>query len=77
MSLQALEKRFGMVAVQKGYITIDQLIEAIAVQIREELELNKHRLLGQILLEKGFLTPPTLKQVLDQLGLAEGFLKAK
>ena len=40
------EKRFGVVAVEKGFITPDQLFEALKVQVQEDLETETHRLVG-------------------------------
>ena len=45
------QKRFGLIAVEKGFITTDQLVEAFKVQVLEEIEKEKHRLIGAILFE--------------------------
>lgn len=58
-------KRFGVVAVEKGFITLDQLVEAMTVQIIEETEGKKHRLIGQILLSLGYLTLPQINEVME------------
>lgn len=71
MSLQNLERRFGITAVKQGYITAEQLIEALATQIMEELEGSEHRLIGEILLEKEYLTDVQMKGVLKFLGISE------
>jgi len=42
--------RFGKVAVEKGFITPSQVIEALEKQFTEGLEAGEHRLIGQILL---------------------------
>lgn len=44
------EKRYGSLAVSQGYITEDELGEALAIQKREKKEI------GRILLDEGFLT---------------------
>lgn len=59
--------RFGVVAVEKGFITPDQLFEALKVQVREDLEKETHRLLGEILLEQGAMTPEQKDEVLEVL----------
>ena len=59
--------RFGVVAVEKGFITPDQLFEALKVQVREDLESQAHRLVGEILLEQGAITPEQKEEVLDVL----------
>lgn len=69
MSVFHLEKRFGTVAVEKKYITPSQLLEAMAIQINEDLLGTEHRLLGQILLERGHITPIQIREVLTHMGL--------
>jgi aspartate ammonia-lyase len=62
-----LKKRFGSIAVEKGLITTEQLLEVLQVQARENVELGRHRLIGQILLEKGYLTESQLDEVLESM----------
>ena len=59
--------RFGQLAVQFGLITERQLIEALASQVREELNGNDHRLLGEILFETEAMSAPQIDQVLTEL----------
>jgi hypothetical protein len=59
--------RFGQIAVEFGFITEAQLIEALACQVREELGGNRHRLLGQILFEKETMSAPQIEQVMTEL----------
>lgn len=58
------EKRFGVTAVEMGYITSDQLVEALRTQIQEDLNNGKHRLLGQILREQKLMSPDDVETVL-------------
>ena len=58
------ENRFGVVAVKSGFITSEQLIEALTIQVLEELKGDKRRLIGKILYEKGYLTMPQIAEVL-------------
>jgi hypothetical protein len=67
MVKQSMEKRFGLVAVQMGFITVDQLIDAIEIQTKEDVENGEHRLIGWILLEKGYITPPQVNEVLKAM----------
>ena len=66
------EKRFGVVAVEKGFITPDQLFEALKVQVQDDLETGNHRLLGEILLKQGTMTPSQIDEVLDVLTTLRG-----
>ena len=63
-----LEKRFGLLAVEKGYIRAHQVVEALRVQVMEDLERGKHRIIGRILLEQGLITLPQVEDVLKALG---------
>jgi hypothetical protein len=68
LAITQIEKRFGALAVEKGYITLDQLIKAMNIQIFENLQEEKHRLIGEILLEEGFITKEQIDEVLGSLG---------
>jgi hypothetical protein len=68
METQHLEKRFGVLAVEKGFITADQVIEALRIQVMEDIEKGKHRLIGRILLEQGLITLSQIEELLDSLG---------
>ena len=37
MAIKEVEKRFDTIAVEKGFITIDQLLEALKIEVREDL----------------------------------------
>lgn len=74
VSLQNLERRFGITAVKQDFITAEQLIEALSTQIMEELEGSERRLIGEILLEKEYLTGVQMKEVLKFLGISENFV---
>ena len=66
-------KRFGLIAVEKGFITADQLVEAFKVQVLEEIEKEKHRLIGAILFEHGFITLPQIDEVLQSMQTLSAF----
>jgi hypothetical protein len=67
MTISHLDQRFGSIAVKKGYITAEQLVEAITVQIRENVEGHNHRLIGAILHEKGYITIDQINDVLKTM----------
>jgi len=58
------EDRFGVVAVKSGFITPEQLCEALTTQVLEELKGTKRRLIGKILYEKEYITMPQIAEVL-------------
>ncbi|MBI5097634.1 MAG: hypothetical protein HZB30_00140 [Nitrospirae bacterium] len=59
--------RFAKIAVDKGYITVDQAKEALAEQMDDDLSNKPHRLIGRILLEKRLLTSLQIEIVLNEL----------
>jgi hypothetical protein len=68
METEHLEKRFGVWAVEKGYVTPDEIIEALKIQVMEDVEKGKHRAIGVILLERGLITTSQLIDVLKAMG---------
>ncbi len=68
IDIDSTEKRFGLVAVKKGFITPSQLSDALKVQVMEDVEKGKHRLLGKILLEQRLITTPQIDVVIESLG---------
>ena len=65
--MKEIEKRFGTIAVEKEFITVGQLMDALEIQVREDLSGIKHRLIGEILYDLGFLTLDQIEQVLDSM----------
>ena len=69
MSKGMLDKRFGAVAIDKGFITLENLLEAMEIQILENLDNSDHRLIGQILWEKGYIKTEQINEVLKFMGI--------
>lgn len=67
MGIKERDKRFGVTAVEKGLITLDQLFDAMRIQLTEEMEKGEHRLIGTILFDMGVLSPPEIDEVLDAM----------
>jgi hypothetical protein len=63
------EKRFGTVAVEMGFITKEQFLQAMNIQIEEDIETGDHRLIGTILVEIGAMTRKQVKEVLLAMGV--------
>jgi hypothetical protein len=64
------DKRFGTVAVEMGFITKEQLLQAMDIQIQEDIETGDHRLIGMILVEIGAMTDrKQVKEVLLAMGV--------
>ena len=68
MTLHPSDIRFGTIALNKGFISSGQLGRAVSVQMREDLEKGVHRLLGEILLQMGFMKDMQVKEVLEEQG---------
>ncbi len=60
-------KFFGEIALEKRFVTPDQLYEALTTQARTKVDGGQEKLLGQILLELGYITEEEVQQVLDIL----------
>jgi len=75
METEHLEKRFGILAVEKGFVTADQVIEALRIQVMEDLEKGRHRVIGRILLEQGLMTLSRIDSVLESIGKSLPLLK--
>lgn len=61
------EKRFGMIAIEKGFITGDDLVRALSVQVDENIQKKGHRLIGEILLDMDLLTPDQIEIVAREI----------
>jgi len=57
------------VAVDKGFITLENLYEAMKIQILENLSGSVHRPIGQILWEEGYIKTEQIKEVLKTMGI--------
>jgi hypothetical protein len=67
MKVEQVELRFGIIAREMGFITAEQLVDALKIQVMEEVENNKHRQIGTILLEKRFITSTQIEEVVINL----------
>lgn len=68
MELREISRRFGTIAVEKGFITIDQLTRALNIQLLENMNEGRHRLIGAILLEENLIDMPQVNEVLRTMG---------
>ena len=71
MEIEHLEKRFGVTAVKMGFITAEQLVEALAVQVAEDIATGDHDLIGKILFEQGIVTMEQIDIVLKEMAIEE------
>ena len=64
--------RFGMVAVRKEFVTVPQLVEAMAIQAREDVTGEPHRFVGKILVDLGYMTFSQIGDVLRDIAAGGG-----
>ncbi|RLC20094.1 MAG: hypothetical protein DRH56_10610 [Deltaproteobacteria bacterium] len=57
------EKRFGLIAIEKGFILPRDLFRALTIQARENAEEGTHRLLGEILLDEDLMSVAQIEEV--------------
>ena len=62
-----MEKRFGTTAVEMGFVNREQVLEAMKVQIEQDLDGMEHRRIGSILYSLGYITLPQIEEVLEVL----------
>lgn len=58
---------FGLIAFRKGFITQDHLIEALEIQVLEEIEFGTHREVGEILSNRNIMPAYQIEEVLSDI----------
>jgi hypothetical protein len=58
--------QFGYIAIELGHITEEQLKEALAEQENDDIDNKTHRLLGTVLIDKGWMTTEQVTAVLEE-----------
>ena len=61
------QRRFGFIAIEKGFIKVDQLYEALIKQRAQETGKTERRLLGMILKDLGYLSISQINEILQIL----------
>ena len=61
------ERRFGKVAIEKGYVTKEQVVHALEIQLKEDITHGWHRLIGMILFEQGLMSRRQINDVMHEL----------
>jgi rubrerythrin len=67
MPHKSARKRFGYFSIKKGFVTEDQLIEAMRVQISSEQKGDKTTSIGEIMKEMGFITEEQINEVINDI----------
>lgn len=66
------DRRFGDVAVDLGFVSRDAIDHALSVQAERKDAGRPPKLIGQILIEEGRMTPEQVEAVVDVLYPAAG-----
>ena len=72
MTIEKLDIRFCTLAVEKGFITSHQLLEALEIQTKEDLMGKEHRLIGKILFDQGVVTLHQIEETLVSMSFSSG-----
>jgi len=72
MDEKKVDKTFGDVAIEKGFITEEQLEEALKIQTDDACSMEERRPLGRILINEGFMTLQQVGEVLKSLEKSDG-----
>lgn len=67
MEKENRHRPFGVIAMLKGFITLEQFTEAIEIQTKEDLSELDHRLISEILVDLGFMDTSQVNEVLEML----------
>jgi hypothetical protein len=67
MELDFPQRRFGFIAIEKGFIKVDQLYEALIKQRAQETGRAERRLLGMILQDMGYLSVSQIEEIVQTL----------
>ena len=61
------EKRFGIIAIEKGFVAEEDLIHALTVQVREDIEKGDHRLIGELFFDLGIMDANQIEAVVKEI----------
>ncbi len=68
--------RFGMIAVDKRFVTAEQLKIALVEQVEDVFSNKPHRFMGSILFEHGWITKKQIDIVVNELDEQEDFIES-
>jgi rubrerythrin len=73
MPHKSVRKRFGYFTIKKGFVTEDQFIEAMRIQISSEQKRDESNSIGQIMKEMGFITEEQINEVIMDIKYFERY----
>ena len=66
-NIEHYEKHFGIIAIEKGFISAEDLIDALKIQVNEDIEYKSHRLIGEILLDIDCIKADQIQEVINTM----------
>lgn len=66
-AIETYEKRFGNIAVEKGFVSPENLYRAFEIQTYGDIKNKSYRLIGEILLRKDFLSLEQIEEVVKEI----------
>jgi rubrerythrin len=73
MPHKSARKRFGYFSIKKGFVTEDQFMEAMRIQISNEQKGDESNSIGQIMKEMGYLTEEQINEVISDIRYFERY----
>jgi len=70
MTQEQYGARFGKLAVMKGFLSVEQLQQALREQVDDNLAERPHRVIGAICFAHGWMTPAQIEEILDIMSKA-------
>lgn len=67
MKFDNKEQRFGTIAVQKRFVTNEQIRKVLEIQSKEDQDQKTHRRIGRILVDEGLIDDVQVYQILGIL----------
>jgi phosphoglucomutase len=68
MVTKDLAKRFGITAIERGFITPEDVVQVMSIQKTERTNNGRHRYIGKILLDRGLISISQIDEVLESMG---------
>ena len=65
MGVDLVEERFGTIAVKRGFVTKEQVLEAMQIQMERNLDGLEHRLIGSVMYSMGYITLQQIDEVAE------------
>lgn len=67
MLIRKIKHRFAALCTKKGLIDDEQIIEALKIQVKENIEEKTHRPIGEILMELGHMNKKQVEDILNMI----------